>query len=267
MRQPKKVKWKNALGQEMFFDNRVFFCEYIDMTGTAGVHTVESLAAADGQTTTGHQLGAKTIPCTFAWKDRQNDSFMHRHLVSIFSSLAEGTMTVTTESDTYRINCYPQNIPVFKRDANVPYVWRWDVDFTADFPYWRRGTEQSVSLDSNATLITSDCPFDIPPVICVPANDSPIVLMTQHRCTSGDSWSDQTPAFTVSPRNYPVWIDVQTMKVTKADGTKCDQVIDVRAAIDRALISYGQNYFVCTGTFTSENRPTVSYYRLSAGEV
>lgn len=267
MRNPKKVKWKNDLGQEIVFDNRVFFCEYIDMTGTTGIHTVESLAAADGQTTIEHHLGPKPIPCTFAWKDRQNDSYFHRELVSIFSSLAQGTLTVTTETDTYRIECYPQDIPVFKRDPDVHYVWRWNVDFIADYPYWRRGTEQSVTLDSNTTLITSDCPFDIPPVICVPANESTVMLATQHRRTSGDSWSDQTPAFTVSARNYPVWIDVQTMRVTKSDGTRCDQVIDVRAAIDRALIRYGQNYFVCTGTFTSENRPTVSYYRLSAGEV
>ena len=58
----KKVKYRNSLGQEVIFDNKIFFCERIDMTGTSGVHTSDTLAFSDGQITTNHQLSPKTIP-------------------------------------------------------------------------------------------------------------------------------------------------------------------------------------------------------------
>ena len=62
----KTAVWEDALGQRIVFDNKTFFLESIDMTGTSGVNTVENLAFADGQKTIKRKLGAKTIPCSFS---------------------------------------------------------------------------------------------------------------------------------------------------------------------------------------------------------
>lgn len=268
----KVVIWENDLGQSVTFDNEdALFVESIDMTGTGGIHTVESLADADGQVSVAHHLGPKPIPCSFALYG--DDSTMRDRLAQIFSPLRSGTLTVLTRhsgysvSEQYQIDCRPQNVPTFKRDPDLD-VWRFAVDFTADFPYWRHGAEHVVTLNSSNVVVTSNCTFDIPPVIYIPAvSDRQVVIATSHRLTSADSWSTQTSAFTVSARNYAVWIDVQTMRVRKASGAYADQVISVTADIDKALIRYGQNAFYCAGTGVESESPKLYYYELSMGEV
>lgn len=190
----KVVIWENDIGQSVTFDNEgTLFVESIDMTGTAGIHTVESLAMADGQVSVAHHLSAKTIPCSFAWYGEDDDGTIKRRLAQIFSPLHSGTLTVLTShsgysaSAQYQIGCRPQNVPTFKRDTNLN-VWRFDVDFVADFPYWRHGAEQVVTLNSSNVVVTSSCPFDIPPVIYIPAvSDGQVVIATRHRLNSSES--------------------------------------------------------------------------------
>ena len=125
-----------------------------------------------------------------------------------------------------------------------------------------------MKLNSSNVVVISNCPFDIPPVIYIPAvANGSVVIATSHRLTSADSWSTQTSAFTVSARNYAVWIDVQTMRVRKANGTYADQVISVTADIDKALVRYGQNAFYCAGVGVESEIPKLYYYNLSMGEV
>ncbi len=270
----KVVIWENDIGQSITFDNEdTLFVESIDMTGTAGIHTVESLAMADGQVSVAHHLSAKTIPCSFAWYGEDDDGTMRNTLAQIFSPLQSGTLTVLTKqsgyssSQQYQIDCYPQSVPVFKRDTNLN-IWRFEVDFVADYPYWRKGVEKVVTLNGASVKIDSQCPFDIAPVIYIPAKpDSIIVLLTCYRRNSSESWSTQTPAFTVAARNYALWIDVKTMRVRKASGAYADQVISVTADIDKALIRYGENLFVCTGSGGAADDPKLYYYDLSMGEV
>lgn len=139
----KKVKYKNELGQELVFDNHLLFCEQIDTTGTQGVFNTESLAFSDGQMTTSAFLGAKTIPCSFAFKDVGDDILMRDKISAVFNPTISGVLTVYSEWDKYEIDVRPSAVPSFQRDKDVPYVWRWDVDFIADFPYWRRGKKRS----------------------------------------------------------------------------------------------------------------------------
>ncbi len=134
MRGEKNVIYENSLGQRLVFDNRQLFIEYIDMIGTTGIHAAESLASADGQTSVYHQLGAKTIPCSFALKNINLDDYTKLYLESIFNPKLSGTLTVITKNDVYKIECRPQNFPTFKRDE-VKFVYRFDVDFVADFRF------------------------------------------------------------------------------------------------------------------------------------
>ena len=256
----KTAVWRNALGQEIVFDNRTFFLESIDMTGTSGIHTVESLAMTDGQVTLGHHLGAKTIPCSFAWKDVRDDRWMQEHLPALFNPLIGGTLTVRTREETYSIDCYPTDVPVFKREA-VPYVRRWTVDFVADTPYWRKGTKRNVllsdlPLENGNRLLMSRCPFEIAPDIYLPA--------------SGDLWlAINGKGFSVSDHEEPIIIKTGAFEVAAADnGQDRSYLIDEQYDIDCLRISYGKNAITCgLRSGGSPNGVSLSYYHLSMGEV
>ena len=258
----KNVVWKNAIGQTLTFDNVRFFVEEIDMTGTSGLHTVESLAGTDGQQTVDHHLAAKTIPCSFAVKDVEDDMYMQRYIAQIFSPLGEGTLTVYTRNDKYSIACYPQSVPVFKRDQSVPCVYRFSVDFVADYPYWRKGSRidkavSSYSVESLNRIITSDCPFDIPPDIYFPASESTVNFQLYPLGSSSKS-------FTILPHDFPVRVITQGFSVINDnDGTDQSQLVNVTAELDEILIRYGKNIVVAS----PDNGVRLQYYELSMGEV
>ena len=163
----KTAVWINSLGQKLLLDNRKLLLEYIDMTGTAGIHSTEGHIFADGQTTISHQLGAKTIPCSIAFNDRRHDDHMHDYLTEIFFPKLEGKLIVYSKQNRYEIDCYPQDFPSFKRDK-AKHVWKFDVNFVADFPYWRKGSLQNILVSDIPTvnsnrILTSYCPFEIAP--------------------------------------------------------------------------------------------------------
>ena len=270
----KTARWTNALGVSVYFDNAgKYYIESIDMTGNSADFTSSPIACADGQTTTDVKLAPKVIPCSFALFDTNNSDTVLTWLSGVFFPKVSGKLTVYTDNDTYRISCRPQTVPTFTREA-VGCVWRFNVDFVADYPYWRKGSEHSVTLDSNAVTVTSECPFDIPPKIIFPANNADITFSIQHRLTSSDSWSTSVDAFKVcgtlgnTARNFPLMIDTQTLRITNANtGANVNNWVDASAQTDKALIKYGQTQIVCMGTFASDNRPTLSYYVLSMGEL
>jgi len=258
----KNVVWRNALGQTITFDNVRFFVEEIDMTGTSGIHTVESLAGTDGQQTVDHHLAAKTIPCSFAVKDVEDDVYMQRYIAQIFSPLGEGTLTVYTRDNKYSIACYPQSVPVFKRDQSVPCVYRFSVDFVADYPYWRKGeliekTYSGLPGSGSSRTLTSRCPFEIPPDIYIPASSGAVLVQLYLR-------GAPSQGFRLLARDFPVLVRCKDFKVLNADtGEDCSQYLDVTAELDSIRIRYGVNNVV----ISPDNGASLSYYELSMGEV
>ncbi len=272
MRGRKTAVWTNDLGTTVRFDNRFIFLESIDMTGNGASFTTYGLAGADGQQTVDVSMSTKVIPCTLAFYDRDDDGYMRRFLTGAFNPKVKGTLTVYTAQNRYQIECRPQALPTFKREA-VGCVWRFDVDFVADFPYWKAGAERSVTLDENAVTVTSFCPFDIPPRIYFPANSSDLTFQVQYRLRHSDRWSTAVNAFKVkgslggTERDFPLWINVQTLKITDSNGNNVSHWVDASAQTDRAMIRYGENQFVCHGTFSGTERPVLYYHELSQGEL
>lgn len=257
MRGNKNVIWKNHYGQEITFDNRKLYVESIDMTGTAGVHTVETLAQANGQVSLHHNLAAKTIPCRFAFRDVHGDHWLQEHLPGLFNPEAgAGTLTVLTDKHRYTIGCYPQDIPTFERDENVDDIWRFNADFVADSPLWRQDGKRTVAINSSTTAIRSECPFEVAPDIYLPA--------------SGALWiAINGKGLSVDDHEWPIIIKAATLDVIKAaDGADCSYLIDAQYDIDSLRIRYGKNivtYGVRSGD--SPSGASLSYYNLSAGEV
>ena len=145
MRGKKNMIFRNALGQEVVFDNRTLFLESIDMIGAPGIHAAESLAGADGQQTICHQLGPKTIPCGLALKAVGDVEWLKNRLSEVFfpGHGNAGTMTVVTQYGRYEIECYPANVPSFTMAENDG-AYRFNVDFVADYPYWRKGCSEQL---------------------------------------------------------------------------------------------------------------------------
>ena len=248
MRGDKIVIYENALGQRLFFDNRQLFAEYIDMTGTSGIHAAESLASADGQTSVYHQLGAKTIPCSFALKNINFDDYTKLYLESIFNPKISGTLTVITKNDMYKIECRPQNVPTFKRDE-VKFVYRFDVDFVADFPYWQKGAEISLTLSAAEIFVYSNNNIDLPMKIVFPAGSATL-------------FNVNGKGFNLRSHNIPLTVNTQNFKVTNLSGQNCNQYIDATAQLDEVYFHFGENKIICSPF----NNVQIFYYNLSLGE-
>ena len=249
MRGNKNVIYENSLGQRLFFDNKKLFIESIDMMGTSGIHAAESLASADGQTSVYHQLGAKTIPCSFALKNINLDDYTKLSIESIFSPKLSGTLTVITKNDVYKIECRPQNMPTFKRDE-VKFVYRFDVDFVADFPYWQKGAEISLSLSAGETFVYSNNPIDLPMKIVFPAGPATL-------------FNVNGKGFTLKPHTMPLTVDTQTFKITDNQGTNQNRYIDATAQLDEVYFRFGENKIVCSPFADVQ----IFYYQLSNGEM
>ena len=249
MRGEKNVIYENSLGQRLVFDNRQLFIEYIDMIGTTGIHAAESLASADGQTSVYHQLGAKTIPCSFAIKNINLDDYTKLYLESIFNPKLSGTLTVITKNDVYKIECRPQNFPTFKRDE-VKFVYRFDVDFVADFPYWQKGAEIPLTLTPAEIFVYSNNPIDLPMKIIFPAGVSTL-------------FNVNGKGFTLKAHDIPLTVDTQNFKVTNAGGQNCNQYINATAQLDEVYFKYGQNKIICSPFLDVR----IFYYNLSLGEI
>lgn len=249
MRGEKNVIYENSLGQRLVFDNRQLFIEYIDMIGTTGIHAAESLASADGQTSVYHQLGAKTIPCSFALKNINLDEYTKLCIESIFSPKLSGTLTVITKNDVYKIECRPQNVPTFKRDE-VKFVYRFDVDFVADFPYWQKGAEISLSLSAGETFVYSNNPIDLPMKIVFPAGSATLFNVNGR-------------GFNLRKHTMPLTVNTQNFKVTNAAGQNKNQYIDATAQLDEVYFHFGENKIICSPF----NNVQIFYYNLSLGEI
>lgn len=244
----KKVKYRNSLGQEVIFDNKIFFCERIDMTGTSGVHTSDTLAFSDGQITTNHQLSPKTIPCDFAFKDKNNDVWARLRLAEIFNPTINGILTVYSQDTIYKIDVYPQDFPTFTPDSTVPYVYRWSVDFIADYPYWRVGSEKTIELISAIFKFNSRCSVNIPVTIYFPANVS-------------TPFNINGKGFTLRSCEVPLFVNTKDFSVKNADGINFNNKIDAETELDNIFLKFGENIIFCP-QFTGVK---LSYQNLSVG--
>lgn len=257
MRGKKNMRFRNALGQEVVFDNRTLFLESIDMLGTPGIHTTESLAGADGQRTVSHQLGAKTIPCGLAIRDVGDVEWIKRRLTEVFFPKLNGTMTVRTLSDTYHIDCYPVNVPSFRMAENDG-VWRFDVDFVADYPYWKKGKERTLAFpDASTSSLTykSNCPFEICPEVYFPAY-----------ITGSTVLSVNGKAIAVDAHDFPIKLTTERFSmINTLNGESCTNYLSPSEDIGNLRVRYGTNTIqLVSGVPVGI---TMSFHQLSMGEI
>lgn len=264
MRGKKNMIFRNALGQEVVFDNRTLFLESIDMIGAPGIHAAESLAGADGQQTICHQLGPKTIPCGLALKAVGDVEWLKNRLSEVFfpGHGNAGTMTVVTQYGRYEIECYPANVPSFTMAENDG-AYRFNVDFVADYPYWRKGAKQSITFTRgavNSYYIQSRCPYEICPDIYLPASSSD----TQMTIVASDVVGGPTLSFLA--HDFPIILSTRKFDMRNANtGALCTNYLNPNVPVDDLRIRYGKNFVkVLSGV---QDGIVVSWYELSMGEI
>ena len=250
MRGDKTVIYENSLHQKAIFDQKYLFCESIDMTSTTGVHFTEQPALADGQAIVFSKLSAKTVPCSFAFKNTQNDGFTKTMLENIFNPKCSGTLTVITKNHTYKLGVRPQNQPTFKRDM-VKFIYRFDVDFVSESSLWKMDSEITVPLTAAETTLLSENPHDLPIKIVFP------------NCNSSTLFNVNGKGFTLKPHTMPLTVDTQTFKITDNQGTNQNRYIDATAQLDEVYFRFGENKIICSPFADVQ----IFYYQLSNGEM
>ena len=246
----KKVKYKNKLGT-LFFNNHTLFCEEIDMTGTPVLASTEQLAMTHGSVTTSVYMGAKTIPCSFKFVDRYDDIFMHSQIVRVLNPLITGTLTVFTENRTLEIDCRPSEMPSIRR-TELSWIYQWQVDFIADYPFWRIAPEQKIFIKSANTTV--DCRSDV---------DTPIKIFFPPG-VSTPFWVSGS-GFTLHSVNNDVGmtVDTKTYSITGTDGNDYSQSIG-RDSISGCVLKPGKNNIFCPGDGTGSG-VIVTYNELVLG--
>src|SRR5574344_2007566 len=177
---------------------------------------------------------------------------MRNRIVSIFTSLENGVLTVWSKTSKYEIDCYVQEIPVITKDSNVPYVYRWNVDFIADYPFWRKGKKRVV----NYTNVLQSQNINYYGEIAAPWNLTYKATGNIFICNNGHS-------IKINAYNGYVNIDSYTTKVTNESGQNINYIIDPTTEFDYYNLVPGKNNFVISGADTA----ALSFYNLAIGVI
>ncbi len=273
MKGNKILIYKPAAGMEFIADNRGIYLESIDMTGLSGIHTVQSLAFSNGQHTVRSQLGAKTIPCSFAFWDKNDDFYLRENIAGIFSPLQSGTLRVITRTAEYEIECRPQNIPVFNRDSGVPEIWRFDVDFVSDDPLWKKGPELRLTLANGdnetintGTIVSNPTPFDLPIVIHRPADMGATAFKIG--TVSNGTYTMRTSFTIPAADNKELYIYTDSLRIVDAQGVDCSSGMDPATLYSSFYLAPGLNRIAVSPSGGDDDKHLdIRYRHLSAGEV
>lgn len=269
----KKVIYKNELGMELSADNRTVFCESIDAAGVAGSFITEAPAFAPGQITIDSQIAARVIPCSFAFRDTEAGELQRMELAEIFSPLLSGTLTVWGEENVYTIECRPQAVPSFKRDQSVPYIWRFDVDFVADYPFWKYGSEHSFSAEGSGDYVFAarsklTLPLPVQIEISDMTENVPYAFYIAAKKKTGDrSYYTRNFFDFFGKANTTFYVDGRTLSVKDSDGHSVNAV--TYCSDSEIAVRYGYNYIWLeqpTGAASHKRgRVTIRWHNLSLG--
>lgn len=243
-----KVKFKNCYGEEIVFKKHYpLYFEAINTFGISGRFAVQELAFCDGQQTINYSASGKTILAKFAYWDKENDIFMRKKLERVFTPLRPGTLTVYDDWDKYEITVYPSGVPDFSEPGRK--VYKWDVNFVADDPYWKRMPPKKENLKP---VLLDD--YDPPAYgcektfrYCGSAPSAPIITFPP---IGGESAKisiyitnsrGELLKLNITTFDKPVTVDCHNMSVTDSSGDDCSHYLDANANIDTPYLTPGEN--------------------------
>ena len=228
------VRYTNAYGEQLIFDNKVLFCEEMHIGAAPAKYNAQPRAFDDGQYSSDYKTEPLPLSFRFALRDRENNEFLRNKVVDVFTSTKPGTITVYTENEKYTIQAHLVARPDLQRVGSR--IYRWEASFVADLPYWKKGSvmlEKELALPGSAAII-SRSPLPVPVIIEIHATGQVYI----HN-DSNNEWIYMT-----IPEGYsalPVSIDTENFNVKNALGTNVNQFISSEHDIGDFCIEPGSN--------------------------
>lgn len=255
----KTVIFKAQNGMSMTFGYRKpLLVEYIDASSLQGVFATNSLLGSVGQVTSSATVGARTVVCRFAVcitdKDKRNSVL--DSAISLFNPLNKGVLTIYSGLKSYEIECRPSAVPEFKRDSSISHLYRFDVDFVCDYPYFRQCGKIAVPLTSGENIVRSMSEIDTPVEIYIPDCSKGAKITLENTGTTG------IKTLTILSYNGGLTVSTENFKAVSESGGDLSYKIDISSDIEDFKLKYGKNVLNL-----SVDNAVLRYYRLYSGVV
>lgn len=242
------VKYTNAYGKEIFFDNIIWLCENMTLSGSAAKYSSQSLAFANGQYSADYFLDPLPLKFDFALRDNDSSGILRRHAADVFSCVLPGTITVYTDITEYHITAHLTAVPEFRRDGIRR--WKWSANFIADEPLWKRGELiNSLTLSDYYTTIFNPCSVNIP------------ITATFYTATT---FHNGALSYGFSLSHFPdgvtsVTVDTENFSVVDQSGNNVNYLLVSNTQIGDVFLKPGNN-----SIFNAYGTPTVQWWERTA---
>ncbi|MDD6488967.1 MAG: hypothetical protein PUG48_04020 [Clostridia bacterium] len=256
----KTVTFKAKNGISMTFGyKKPLLVEYIDAASLQGVFATNSLLGSVGQVTSSATVGARTVVCRFAVcitdKDKRN-SVLDK-ATSLFNPLNNGVLTIHSGFKQCEIECHSSAVPEIKRDTTISHLYRFEVDFVCDYPYFRQRGQFTVPLVSGINTVRSMSEIDTPVEIYIPDCSNGAKIMLSNTATTS------IKTLTILSYNGGLTVSTKDFTAVSASGGDLSYKIDVSSNIEDFYLKYGVNKLL----LSLADSAVLKYYRLYSGVV
>lgn len=250
MKNIRHIRYRNFYGKEIYFDNKKYFAEEIQIGGTSARYNSLRLFDSPGAVTDDYGYDVMPIHIRFALLDK-SDNRDNRDLAgSLFASVKPGILTVYTDDDEYSIELHLTQTPVFNK-VNT-HVWRWEADFIADYPFFQKGRlPNRKTIESYTTIVYNTSPVPVPVKIRF-YKDTPFKNQTSGK------------GFSVSLPQGADWIEVDTknFNITDSSGNNANNCVSIYDEIDEVMLLPGKNEIFCPTYSSGGNNNTLEWWEL-----
>lgn len=250
----RKLKYINALGQELFFDNKAkLFVEKMEIFSTPARFGSQNRAMGDGAISYGYGFEPKPLKFDFAYYDRDGDPVMKKYIGNVFTSTEPGKIVIyTPDGEELSIDAHLTAVPEFRRVSRRKIAWT--ADFVADYPLFRVGRRpNSVTVTTQTVTIRNNSPVRVPVVLRF---NGPLTVTNT---ATGNSISMLT---TVGD-----WVTINTGDFTVRNdyGSDYSKYLDPSSDIGDLYLVPGVNTLALTGEEALGSGVTVQWYELRSG--
>lgn len=250
----RKMKYINALGQELFFDNKAkLFVEKMEIFSTPARFGSQSLAMGDGAVSYGYGFEPKPLKFDFAYYDRDGDPVMKKYIGNVFTPTEVGKIVIyMPDGEELSIDAHLTAVPEFRKVSRRKIAWT--ADFVADNPFFRVGRRpNSVTVTTQTVTIRNNSPVRVPVVLRFNG------ALTVTNTATGNSLRMLT---TVGD-----WVTINTGDFTVRNdyGSDYSKYLDPASDIGDLFLVPGVNTLTLTGREAPGYGVTVQWYELRGG--
>lgn len=239
--------FENEIGRLQFDKTGPLYMSKIDASGVSVDADDQDLVGLPGSAAGELRLRSRVIPAEFQFADV--GSVIDRDFIAaVLEPLLWGTLTIFTEKDEYKIDCRPQESPVFVREKDIGFLWNFSVNFYAPFPYWKRAKQRVFTPSGNNSTFT---------IMSKTAKRTPVEI-TYQSGASGLLVLNGASMTIHNTHSKAITINTKDLTVIDSDGNNVYDVINIATYdIEDIVMNYGENTLVVSG-----GNPVIRWYEL-----